>query len=121
MVYLLQTVAQDGQSSSVPIKAFMGDLVQGIHREIVLPEAKTSAETGLEQYLGSLEYTKLLAICELINENFYRPDHVRWESKHRKADDLAYFKDSEIETAGTQLAQTIALLQLKIHNYQALE
>ena len=122
MLYLLQTsTRQGGQASSVPIKAFLGDLVDGIHRELVLPDAKKAAETGLEQYLGSLEYTKLLAICELIDTHFYRPDLDRWENKLRKADDLAYFKDSELESTGGKLEQTISLLQLKIHNYAVLE
>ena len=54
MLYLLQSLAQQGtQDSQVSIKTFMGDLIDGMYRELVLKDAsladaKKSVDTGFD-------------------------------------------------------------------------
>lgn len=64
--YLLhQVTISEDSSNDMRLKAFMGDLVTGIHQEIVSDGRLSSTDykeepQGLDQFMGAQEYSKVL-------------------------------------------------------------
>ena len=77
MSYLEEESKEDGRSVQQPdvaLKAFLGDLVTGMHQEMV-SDGKFSTkdyqeldEGSIDNYMGSLEYEKLLHSCSILQE-----------------------------------------------------
>ena len=99
MVYLLQSMSDEPQKSNLSSKELFGRLIAGMHQEIV----KSDQKGTFDEYLGSLEYTKLRAACGIIEEKFLRPDLLRRQSKTYREGDLVFFRHNELQLADEQL------------------
>ena len=106
------------------LKAFLGDLVMGIHAETVSDTKLESTDykeepTGIDKYLGAQEYAKLLNACKTL-QMLVAIDTEAWQDKSNEKD-LRYFKSAELEATEQRLVEAQRLLEIKIHNYRQLE
>ena len=89
------------QQQDMALKAFLGDLVTGMHQEMV-SDGKFSTKDyqeidqgSIDQYMGSLEYDKLLHSCSILQE-LLDTDIEMWNKTHSERS-VKFFKSTELE------------------------
>ena len=76
LIYLLNFINKDQlgpNDQNLTLKSFLGDLVIGIHQEMVNDNHLTSADyknapKGIDQYMGAQEYQKMLHACVILDQ-----------------------------------------------------
>ena len=106
LAYLLHRVnSLEPTDISPSLKGFVGDLVIGIHAEIVPDESNDFKKDpeGLEKHLGSAEYQKLNHAVTFL-ANIWERENSDWQKMHNEKD-LRCFKSSQLEQVGNKLTE----------------